>query len=191
MFAYISIFLSVFVSLYYPSIYLSACPYTYLIIHSYICLYKVYVSTYVSAYISVLVCMYAFLAMTDIQNAHISILNSGRIPHTFNQLNPRAFSNPNTMDCLQQDTQYQYFYRIHDDTSGVELGHQESRKGHHTQGSYHVRLPDGRLQRVAYTVSGDSGFRARVFYEAAATRHSPETSVNTITSSYDLIPTLS
>ncbi|XP_069975974.1 larval cuticle protein A2B-like [Penaeus vannamei] len=105
----------------------------------------------------------------------------------------RIHGHPHAVDYVgnAQDTQYQYFYRVHDDTSGVELGHQESRRGHHTQGSYHVRLPDGRLQRVAYTVSGDSGFRARVFYEAAATRHSPETSVNTITSSYDLIPTLS
>ncbi|XP_047472525.1 cuticle protein 19.8-like [Penaeus chinensis] len=88
-------------------------------------------------------------------------------------------------------TQYQYFYQVRDDTSGVDFGHQESRKGHQTQGSYHVRLPDGRLQRVAYTVTGDSGFRARVFYEDAAKYHSSETGVNTVTSSYDLIPSLS
>ncbi|XP_042884382.1 pro-resilin-like [Penaeus japonicus] len=72
------------------------------------------------------------------------------------------------------DAQYQFFYQVRNDKTGIDFGHQESRKGRYTQGSYHVRLPDGRLQRVAYTVNGESGFRARVFYEDAAKDPRPD-----------------
>lgn len=134
---------------------------------------------------------FSFLSRLVFKNVLVSIHNNWRISFISNQRNSWTFSNTDNIDYLQPHTQYQYFYQVRDDTSGVDFGHQESRKGHHTQGSYHVRLPDGRLQRVAYTVTGDSGFRARVFYEDAAKYHSSETSVNTVTSSYDLIPSLS
>ncbi|XP_063591632.1 pro-resilin-like [Penaeus indicus] len=50
----------------------------------------------------------------------------------------------------------------------TDFGHQESRDGDFTQGSYYVRLPDGRLQTVNYNVQGDSGFLAEVSYEGQA-----------------------
>ncbi|XP_063589941.1 cuticle protein 21-like [Penaeus indicus] len=46
--------------------------------------------------------------------------------------------------------------------------YEEARDGYDTQGSYYVLLPDGRLQKVAYTVNGDSGYVAEVSYEGEA-----------------------
>ncbi|XP_037791360.1 pro-resilin-like [Penaeus monodon] len=63
---------------------------------------------------------------------------------------------------------YEYNYAVKDDYSGNDFGHQEARDDYDTQGSYYVHLPDGRLQKVAYTVSGDSGFVAEVSYKGEA-----------------------
>merc|ERR1711890_127693 len=64
---------------------------------------------------------------------------------------------------------YQYDYAVKDDYSGVDFGHNEARDGYNTHGSYYVALPDGRLQRVTYTVNGDEGYVAEVTYEGEAT----------------------
>ncbi|XP_050720304.1 cuticle protein 8-like isoform X16 [Eriocheir sinensis] len=64
--------------------------------------------------------------------------------------------------------QYQFDWAVNDAPSGNDYGHQESRDGYDTQGNYYVQLPDGRLQRVDYTVNGDSGFVAQVTYEGEA-----------------------
>ncbi|KAK4325277.1 hypothetical protein Pmani_004138 [Petrolisthes manimaculis] len=45
--------------------------------------------------------------------------------------------------------QYDFNWAVNDDYSGNNFGHQETRDGYNTQGSYYVQLPDGRLQRVA------------------------------------------
>ncbi|XP_045106750.1 cuticle protein 21-like [Portunus trituberculatus] len=63
---------------------------------------------------------------------------------------------------------YDYNYAVVDDFSGNNYNAQEARNGYDTQGSYLVQLPDGRLQRVTYTVNGDSGFVADVTYEGEA-----------------------
>ncbi|XP_069977389.1 cuticle protein 8-like [Penaeus vannamei] len=63
---------------------------------------------------------------------------------------------------------YDFNYAVKDDYSGNDFGHQEARDGYDTQGAYYVLLPDGRLQKVAYTVNGDSGFVAEVSYEGEA-----------------------
>nr|XP_027215627.1 cuticle protein 19-like [Penaeus vannamei] len=63
---------------------------------------------------------------------------------------------------------YDFNYAVNDPPSGNDFGHQESRDGDFTQGSYYVRLPDGRLQTVNYNVQGDSGFVAEVSYEGQA-----------------------
>ncbi|KAK8728446.1 hypothetical protein OTU49_009306, partial [Cherax quadricarinatus] len=63
---------------------------------------------------------------------------------------------------------YDFNYAVKDDPSGDDFGHQESRDGYNTQGNYFVLLPDGRLQRVSYTVNGDSGYVAQVEYEGEA-----------------------
>merc|ERR1712080_433499 len=64
---------------------------------------------------------------------------------------------------------YQYDYAVKDDYSGVNFGQNEARDGYNTHGSYYVALPDGRLQRVTYTVNGDEGYVAEVTYEGHAT----------------------
>merc|ERR1711944_334221 len=64
---------------------------------------------------------------------------------------------------------YQYDYAVKDDYSGVDFGQTESRDGYNTQGSYYVALPDGRLQKVSYTVNGDEGYLANVEYVGEAT----------------------
>ncbi|XP_045106738.1 cuticle protein 7-like [Portunus trituberculatus] len=63
---------------------------------------------------------------------------------------------------------YDYNYAVKDEYSGNDFGAQEARDGYDTQGSYYVQLPDGRLQKVTYTVNGDSGFVADVTYEGEA-----------------------
>ncbi len=60
--------------------------------------------------------------------------------------------------------QYKYGYAVKDDYSGNNYGQSESRDGYATSGSYYVQLPDGRVQKVAYTVNGDSGYVAEVSY---------------------------
>ncbi|XP_076059558.1 pro-resilin-like [Oratosquilla oratoria] len=68
---------------------------------------------------------------------------------------------------------YDFDWAVNDPASGNDFGHQESRDGDYTQGSYYVLLPDGRLQRVNYNVQGDSGFVAEVTYEGEARTYTP------------------
>nr|XP_027215392.1 pro-resilin-like [Penaeus vannamei] len=70
---------------------------------------------------------------------------------------------------------YDFNYAVNDPPSGNDFGHQEARDGPNTQGSYYVLLPDGRLQKVAYTVNGDSGYVADVTYEGDASTPRPYT----------------
>ncbi|XP_063589704.1 cuticle protein 7-like [Penaeus indicus] len=75
------------------------------------------------------------------------------------------YSPPATYD---SPAKYSFNYAVKDDYSGNDFGHQEARDGYNTQGSYFVLLPDGRLQRVTYTVNSDSGYVAEVSYEGEA-----------------------
>ncbi|KAG7166338.1 pro-resilin-like [Homarus americanus] len=66
------------------------------------------------------------------------------------------------------EAQYNFNYAVKHDPSGNDFGHQESRDGDNTKGSYYVHLPDGRLQTVTYYVDGDSGYVAEVSYQGEA-----------------------
>ncbi|CAL4171513.1 unnamed protein product, partial [Meganyctiphanes norvegica] len=68
----------------------------------------------------------------------------------------------------EEPAKYDFNYAVKDDYSGNDFGHQEGRDGAYTSGSYYVQLPDGRLQKVSYTVDGDSGYAAEVTYEGEA-----------------------
>ncbi|XP_042877186.1 pro-resilin-like isoform X2 [Penaeus japonicus] len=76
------------------------------------------------------------------------------------------------------EAKYDFNWAVKDDYSGNDFGHQESRDGDDTQGSYYVQLPDGRLQKVTYYVDGDSGYVAEVSYEGEARYDSVESQEN-------------
>merc|ERR1712212_351659 len=63
---------------------------------------------------------------------------------------------------------YSFNWAVKDDYTNNNYGQDESRNGYETSGSYYVALPDGRLQRVAYSVNGDGGYVADVTYEGEA-----------------------
>ncbi|MPC33241.1 Larval cuticle protein A3A [Portunus trituberculatus] len=89
---------------------------------------------------------------------------------------------------LKAPPRYNYNYAVVDDYSGNNYNAQEERDGYDTQGSYYVQLPDGRLQRVTYTVNGDSGFVADVTYEGEA-QYAPQSYAPAPSPSYRPAPT--
>merc|ERR1719233_2679635 len=64
---------------------------------------------------------------------------------------------------------YHYEYKVHDDKVYLDFGAEEEGDGKdNVHGFYHVQLPDGRLQKVTYTVNGYSGYIADVTYDGEA-----------------------
>merc|ERR1712106_167910 len=72
-----------------------------------------------------------------------------------------------------EPAKYAYQYGVKDDYTSNNFGQAESRDGYSAQGGYFVNLPDGRLQKVTYTVSGDGGYVADVQYTGEA-QYPPE-----------------
>ncbi|XP_050728949.1 pro-resilin-like [Eriocheir sinensis] len=66
------------------------------------------------------------------------------------------------------EAKYNFQWAVDHDPSSNEFGHKEARDGDHTQGSYYVQLPDGRVQQVSYVVDGDDGYIADVKYTGSA-----------------------
>ncbi|CAG0890552.1 unnamed protein product [Cyprideis torosa] len=69
---------------------------------------------------------------------------------------------------------YSFNWAVRDDSSGIDMGHQEDRNIDSTKGSYQTLLPDGRTQLVTYNVEGDSGYIADVQYQGEARYSSGE-----------------
>ncbi|XP_072933825.1 uncharacterized protein [Epargyreus clarus] len=65
---------------------------------------------------------------------------------------------------LQYAANYEFGYRVRDQHSGNDFGHQEAKAGAKTNGHYHVLLPDGRMQMVKYS-AGPDGFHADITYD--------------------------
>merc|ERR1719250_487546 len=64
---------------------------------------------------------------------------------------------------------YHYEYKVHDDKEYLDFGAEEEGDGKdNVHGFYHVKLPDGRLQKVTYTVNGYGGYIADVTYDSEA-----------------------
>ncbi|XP_066948359.1 pro-resilin-like [Macrobrachium rosenbergii] len=89
---------------------------------------------------------------------------------TYSYAAPRASSDSESSEESYESSEarYSFNWAVSDDSSSNEFGHQESRDGDDTQGSYYVQLPDTRLQRVSYHVDGDDGYVAEVTYEGEA-----------------------
>ncbi|CAL4122610.1 unnamed protein product [Meganyctiphanes norvegica] len=66
--------------------------------------------------------------------------------------------------------QYGFDYAVHDDYSGNQFGHSETRDGYKVEGTYYVHLPDGRVQTVNY-YADETGYHPTVVYEGTATYH--------------------
>ncbi|XP_045617769.1 cuticle protein 7 [Procambarus clarkii] len=91
--------------------------------------------------------------------AGISVVGASNPRYTY------SFTPPYTSPTLfKVPIQYNYDFAVSDRASSTHLGHQETRNGYDTKGSYSVLLPDGRVQQVTYTVNGDSGYVAEVTY---------------------------
>ncbi|TRY71718.1 hypothetical protein TCAL_00286 [Tigriopus californicus] len=83
---------------------------------------------------------------------------------------PPSYQQPSTyQEPSYGPAQYNFDWNVKDDYSGNNYGQQEERNGDKTSGSYYVNLPDGRLQKVTYTVDGYGGYQAEVTYEGEAT----------------------
>ena len=52
---------------------------------------------------------------------------------------------------------YEYEWQVADSYSNNNYGQKEARDGANTIGSYFVKLPDGRTQKVSYTVDSYGG----------------------------------
>ncbi|XP_066948534.1 pro-resilin-like [Macrobrachium rosenbergii] len=83
-----------------------------------------------------------------------------------------AYARPGSFESFESfesgEGKYDFNWAVRDESSENDFGHQEARDGENTQGSYYVRLPDGRLQTVKYLVDGDSGYVAEVNYDGEA-----------------------
>merc|ERR1712106_1304190 len=72
-----------------------------------------------------------------------------------------------------EPAKYAYQYGVKDDYTSNNFGQAESRDGYSAQGEYFVNLPDGRLQKVTYSVNGEGGYVADVTYTGEA-QYPPE-----------------
>ena len=63
---------------------------------------------------------------------------------------------------------YAYTYGVKDEYHGVNFGEDVGSDGNLVTGTYHVLLPDGRVQTVKYTSDHYAGYIADVSYSGAA-----------------------
>ena len=68
---------------------------------------------------------------------------------------------------------YTYEYGVKDEYHGVNFGANEKSDGKAVHGSYHVLLPDGRIQTVKYTADHYAGYIADVSYSGHAAPYHP------------------
>ena len=68
---------------------------------------------------------------------------------------------------------YTYAYGVTDEYHGVDFGANEESDGKAVHGSYHVLLPDGRVQTVKYTADHYTGYIADVGYSGHAAPYHP------------------
>lgn len=62
---------------------------------------------------------------------------------------------------FQLPANYDFSYDVQDNGVSLDFGHNEKRKDDLATGSYHVLLPDGRMQLVEYE-AGPDGYKPQV-----------------------------
>ena len=72
-------------------------------------------------------------------------------------LAPVLVATDDVLDYPAVDPKYDYTYQVADNYANVNFGQKETRDGATTVGSYFVLLPDGRTQKVSYTVDAYGG----------------------------------
>merc|ERR1712110_1147608 len=77
---------------------------------------------------------------------------------------PPSYAEP----AYSEPASYSYSWAVKDDYSKNDYGQNEKREGANTAGSYQVLLPDGRVQKVTYTVDAYNGYVADVSYVGEA-----------------------
>ncbi|XP_042875678.1 cuticle protein 18.6-like [Penaeus japonicus] len=100
------------------------------------------------------------LGLTELEHDYSKFLSNSNE----NMFNQDSFE----YSAESSEAKYDLRWAVKDGYSGNDFGHQESRDGDYTRGSYYAELPDGRVQRVRYFVDGDSGYVAQVSYEGSA-----------------------
>ncbi|XP_050728942.1 cuticle protein 21-like isoform X4 [Eriocheir sinensis] len=85
---------------------------------------------------------------------------------------PRRDSSEESFE--SSEAQYNFKWEVDHSPSDNHYGQEEARDRDHTQGSYYVQLPDGRVQKVSYVVDGGDGYIADVQYEGSASFESAE-----------------
>ena len=66
---------------------------------------------------------------------------------------PPSYQQPS----YSEPASYSFSWAVKDDYSKNDFGQDESRSGDKTTGSYYVALPDGRTQKVSYSVDAYGG----------------------------------
>ncbi|XP_028145671.2 uncharacterized protein LOC114339248 [Diabrotica virgifera virgifera] len=99
-------------------------------------------------------------------NAYQHIYLDHKEADKFNSVDPQLEHKEENEE-LQYAAKYAFGYRIKDNKEGNDFGHEEKRSGRSAEGSYHVLLPDGRMQKVEY-YADDNGYHAKVTYENVA-----------------------
>ena len=73
---------------------------------------------------------------------------------------PPSYKEP----AYDEPASYSFSWAVKDDYSRNDFGQDENRAGDKTSGSYYVQLPDGRLQKVTYSVDAYNG-KDLIFYD--------------------------
>ena len=102
----------------------------------------------------------------------VSQTYSSPIPNAEAEAKPKAEAEPQLGNTFKRQVSghpvapatYQYQYEVSDPEGNNFFGTGEKRDGAITSGSYFVLLPDGRRQRVDYTVNASEGYVATVTY---------------------------
>ena len=111
----------------------------------------------------------SFLPYPILENYNVLVIPDHEVHGTAElELEPRFIDDgylPHVDNSLKHPISYSYNYAVDDGPQGPQFSKQEASDGVLTKGEYSVMLPDGRLQTVSYSVTGQGGFSVNVKYK--------------------------